>query len=286
MPVREFPKREGRPTWVYKTDGVVWRLVPTDAGMFVGEDRNIQKKQVSFFCINRMTGEALWKGISFDERWWIGIEAVHSDRVFLHGFSKPDMPGHKKILALDLFTGHVVWSNDDMQFIFATEDSVFASKDTINGRMSFELNLRTGSVLRPLENEHEVLNHAKMRMHIPANDEPEFPVPMGESSAMDEPAITLVHRHCGGDDVVGPVEVVDKNDILLLSYHKKSDMDGRLMHRLKVINRNTGELLFAETLDQNLPNTVPDSFFLQGKMLYFVKDRSSLTAVNIDDLKG
>jgi len=253
--------------------------------MFVGEDRSIQKKQVSFFCVNQMTGEVLWKGISFDERWWIGIEAVHSDRVFLHGFAKPDMPDHKKILALDLFTGRVVWSNDDMRFIFATEDSVFASKDTINGRMSFELNLRTGSVLCSLENEHEVLNHAKMHMHILANDEPEFPVPIGESSAIDEPTIALVHKHCGGDDVVGSVEVVDKNNFLLFSYHEKGGMDGRLTRRLKVVDQNSAKLLFAETLDQSLQNTVPDAFFLQGNMLYFVKDRSSLTAVNISNLR-
>jgi outer membrane protein assembly factor BamB len=266
-------------------EGVVWRVVPTNAGVFVGEDRNLKTKQVSFFCINQTTGEVLWKEISFDERWWIGIEAVCSDRVLLHGFSKPDMPDHKKILALDLFTGRTVWSNDDMRFILAVEDSVFASKDTANGRMIFELNLQTGSILRSLENDHEVLNAAKARMEMLLNDEPEFPMPMNESFAQDEPTFSLVHRHCRSDDTVAPIEIVDRNNLIFCSYHEKSNMDGGLKNVLKIVDRSDGELMFAETLDHNLQNTVPDSFFLQGNMLYFVKDRSSLTALSIDDLK-
>ena len=273
------------PAWVYRADGVVWRVLPTEAGVFVGEERDLQEKQVSFFCVDRMTGEVLWRGISFDEGWWIGIEAVGSDRVFLHGFLKPDMPEHKKIFALDLFTGRTVWSNDDMRFILATEGSVFASKSTTNGQLTFELDLRTGSVLRSLENEYEVLNHAKSRMQILASIETEFPVRLGESLFPGEPAIALVGRHCRSDTVVGPVEVVEKNDLLFFSYHERTGLDGGLTNTLKVVDRHDGELLLAETLNQNLQTTVPDSFFLQGTMLYFVKERSTLTAVNINGLK-
>jgi len=286
LSIREFiTRKKVQPAWVYRAEGVVWRVVSTNAEVFVGEDRNLETKLVSFFCVNQTTGEVLWEGISLDERWWVGIEAIHSDWVFLHGFSKPDMPDHKKIFALDLFTGRTVWSNDEMRFILATEDSVFASKDTVSGRMIVELNLRTGSILRSLENEHEVLNHAKARMEILANDQSDFPAPMGESLAMDQPTIAFVHNHCRSDNVVGPVEVVDKNNFLFFSYHEKSSENGRIKNTLKVVDQNNGELVFAETLDQNLQNTAPDSFFLQGNMLYFVKDRSSLIAVSIEDLK-
>lgn len=285
MPIREFPKKRVQPAWAYRADGVVWRVVPTGAGVFVGEDRNLQEKQVSFFCVNQMTGEVLWKGISFDERWWIGIEAVHSDRVFLHGFSKPDMPDHKRILALELFTGRTAWSNDDMRFILAAEDTVFASKDTFNGRMFFELNLRTGSILRSLENDPEVLNAAKSRMQIMTNDEVDFPFPLGESLLMNELKISLVYKHCQRDDVVGSIEVVDRDSFLFFTYHEKGDLEDRLRNTLKIIDQNDGDLVFAETLNESLQSPVPDSFFLQGNMIYFVKERSSLTAVNIDDLK-
>jgi outer membrane protein assembly factor BamB len=278
-------KRKAKPAWIYRAEGVIWRVVPTNAEVFVGEDRNLETKAVSFFCINQKTGEVLWKGISFDERWWIGIEAVCSDRVLLHGFSKPDMPDHKRILALDLFTGRTVWSNDDMRFVLAGGDSVFASKDTVNGRMIFELDLQTGSVLRSLENDHEVLNAAKARMEILPNDEPEFPTPMGESFAGDEQTLSLVHRNCRSDDVVGPIEIVGRNDLIFFSCHEKGNMDGGLENVLKIVDRSNGDLIFAETLDHNLHNTVPDSFFLQGNMFYFVKDRSFLTALSIEDLK-
>lgn len=274
-----------QPAWVYRADGVVWRAVPTDAGVFVGEDRNPETRQVSFFCVNRTTGEVLWEGISLDEQWWIGIEAVHRDRILLHGYSRPDMPDHQRILALDLFTGRCMWTNDDMRYILAAEDSLFASKDTLSGRTIFELSLRTGSVLRSLEDDPEALRMARSHMQAQGREEPEFPLRLGGYYGIDESAVVVVHKHCQSDDLVGLPEVIDRDNLVFFSYYEKGDTDGRLRNVLKVVDQNVGELVFAETLGQHLLNTVPDSFFLQGNMLYFVKDRSSLTAVNIDDLK-
>jgi TolB-like protein len=79
--------------------------------------------------------------------------------------------------------------------------------------------------------------------------------------------------------------VVDKDNLLFFGYHEKGNMGGRLRNTLKIIDQNNGDLILAETLNESLQNAVPDSFFLQGNMIYFVKERSSLTAVNIDDLK-
>jgi hypothetical protein len=42
--------------------------------------------------------------------------------------------------------------------------------------------------------------------------------------------------------------------------------------------------VLAETLEQNLRGVVPDSFFVQDNMLYFVKNRSWLTAVDLRTL--
>jgi hypothetical protein len=51
-----------------------------------------------------------------------------------------------------------------------------------------------------------------------------------------------------------------------------------------VIDLRDGDLVFTETLNDNLRGIAPDSFFVQGEMIYFVKDRSSLTCLSISSL--
>lgn len=254
--------------------------------MFVGEERDLDKKLVSFFCVNQTTGKVHWQNISFDEPWWIGIEAVHRDMVFLHGFAKPDMPDHKRIIALDLRTGHVAWQNDYLRFVLAVEDSVFASKDTANGRIVLELDRQTGSPLRSLENVPGVFSSAKSDVRASMNEDIEFPHSLGASHGSDEPVMTLVYEHCTSEDIVGPFEVIEKNGFLFFSCHEKCNSGGQLKNTLKVVDPLGGQLVFTETLDKNLRGVISDSFFVGRGMLYFVKDRSALTGVNIADLKA
>lgn len=285
MRFREIVNKEKKvePAWVFRAKGMVWRLVSADAGMFVGEDRNPDAKAVSFFGLNRVSGEILWEGISFDEAWWIAIEATHRDRVFLHGFSRPDMPDHRRILALDLFTGRVAWSRDDVRYIFAVDDSVFTSKDTATGRTLFELHLRTGSTLRSWENDASELSAARSRAQVQIQEGPEFPVPLEEIPATDQ-RLDPVQKLCQNENATGPIEVLRKGNACLFSYHEKGKTPGTLRNILNIVSISSGERLFAETLDESVQSVVPDSFFVQDEILYFVKDRGQLTAVNISDL--
>src|SRR5450759_102613 len=104
-----FQKKQLKPAWSYTTEGVLWRLLFSETNFIVGEDRDTEKKEVSFFCLNASNGDVLWKDISFAEPWWIGIEGIVHGKVFLHGFKKPDMPEHGRIIAVDLGTGRELW---------------------------------------------------------------------------------------------------------------------------------------------------------------------------------
>jgi len=282
-------RRTAEQAWVYRAKGVVWRVVPTSSGVLVGEDRKLDTKRTTFFCLNKTTGEVLWDGISFDEHWWIGIEAAHKDLVFLHGFSKPDMPDHLKIIALDVLTGRILWSSDDLRFILAVDDSIFASRDTISGRMIHELDLRTGAALRSWENDSEALRLAKFRLRSMTDHEYEFPAPLKEHPVTDEPASSLIYNYCKREDVVGPIEALEREDFLFFSYHERlspiNSVEGHLRNQLNVVDMKDVNLVFSETLNRNVPAVVPDSFFVDSERLYFVKDRSSLTALNISKLK-
>ena len=283
--LRVFDRKVALPTWRYRTSGTIWRLLPGGPGVFVGEVRNLEAKQTSFFCVSRQTGEVLWEGVRFEEQWWIGIEAIHVDRVFFHGFSTPDMPHHKGIIVVDLFSGRVVWNNPDLRFILCVEDSLFASGDTTDGGVLLGLNYRTGELVQTCSG--EVLETARTSLRARGAETPEFPAPLEAFDQADERAVTLAHKHCIMDDVVGRVEALKKADLLVFSYHERSNsrsLDGHLKNILKVLDLESGDLIFTEILNKSATSATPDSFFVLDGMLYFVKDLSSLTAVSIDEL--
>lgn len=279
QPLNVFRRRRNlKPAWVYQTKGVLWRLVPSDAGVFVGEDRDLGARRASFFCVDRFTGEILWNNVSFNEPWWIGIEAVHRDRLFLHGFAQPDMPDHMRILAVDLFTGKMAWMRDDVRFVLVTDESLFASTDTVNGRNILELHPQDGSTLGRWNNDPEGMQMARSRKQVVLETEPEFPAPIA-----DDEALTFVHKHVGIENTVGPVEILTDNGFYVFNCLQKDRATERLRNVLIVVDRTSGEMVFDEILDQNLTGVVPDSFFLLDRKLYFIKDRRVLTAVNLSD---
>jgi hypothetical protein len=271
-------RRNPKPAWVHQTKGVLWRLVPSDTDVFVGEERDLGAKRASFFCLNRSTGEILWTNVPFNEPWWIGIEAVHRDRLFLHGFTQPDMPEHLGVLAVDLFTGQIAWSRNDVRFVLVTDESLFASKDTVNGRSILELHPQDGSTLGSWDNDHEGMQMARSRRQVVLENEPEFPAPIA-----DDELITFVSKHAGIENSVGVIEGLAASGFYFFNYHQRSVATGQLSSVLFATDRTTGGIVFKETLDQNLQGVVSDSFFLWDEKLFFIKDRHMLTAVNIPD---
>src|SRR5436309_6488000 len=139
------------PVWTFSTNATLWRLLPSRNGYFVGEDRDTSEKKVSFFCLDQQGGRICWSGVRFDEPWWIGLEAIHQGRVFVHEYAAPDMPDHKKIFALDLATGTLLWSTEELKFVAAHEERIYAAREHHEERQFFELDAESGTSLRQID---------------------------------------------------------------------------------------------------------------------------------------
>jgi hypothetical protein len=278
----EFLKgRSLRPRWKYEARGIIWRVIPTASGKIVGEERDVSEKKARFFCLNQHTGEVFWEGLTLEEQWWIGIETVHQDLILFHGFSTPDLPGHKMIIAVDVLTGRTVWQNKEMTFVAALGESVFASNDTIQGRIYCVLDCRTGMVLRDVAEDDEEMRGAQ---HIPvfeAANEILLPTPVSDS----DPLTMAIAAHANVDATAGGSEALDWEDLVVLSYCEKTrestDEQLNLRNIIKVVNKTNGNVLFTEILDSNSSVHMSESFFIQHSVLYFVKGQNELTAVHL-----
>ncbi|MCZ7614113.1 MAG: DUF4905 domain-containing protein [Ignavibacteriaceae bacterium] len=82
----------------------IWRIIPTNSGKLIIEERESEQKQVYFHCIELTSGKKILQDFQLDDKFWVGIESVKDDYIYFHKFAKPDMPKHKGIFAFDIKT--------------------------------------------------------------------------------------------------------------------------------------------------------------------------------------
>ena len=279
--------RSGRLTsdWSYVAGGIVWRLLFTGRGRIVGECRNQEKKTASFFCLDEDSGKPLWQGLSLEEAWWVGMEAVHGDTLLLHGFASPDMPEHRGIRAFDAETGILRWRNDDATYWFGVADRLFAYRDFFERRVGYEIDLMTGELRTTYDQSLQEL-HDIRRQAAETEPMPEMTLPEIMSEGTVEPSLqAFVSRVTKGKGVVGNIEFIRENDILAFNYHVRapgaSAQSPGYENHLFVYRYPQGTRLFSDVTARDLKAQVPDAFFIRRGRLLFVKDQTTLTAVRL-----
>ena len=278
-----FQKQQLKPAWSYTAAGVLWRIVFSESNFIIGEDRDTENKRVTFFCLNAVNGDVLWKDVTFAESWWIGIEGVKHDKIFLHGFKKPDMPEHGKIIAVDLGTGRELWHNNDYAFVYATDDRVFAFRDFFEKRKYYELDAANGEFIRELNEPPDGLYEMKNASH--GRNDFLFPESLSESHSEYPLVNRHVSLHCDMEQVRGPVEFVRSNGMLVFNFHALTGRDAKnndvLQNRLCVMEEENGKRIFADVLNDSTPSPVPDSFFIDGGTLYYLKDKMTIVSLTL-----
>jgi hypothetical protein len=285
MPFFNLLRRQAfRPSWEYTTKGILWRLQPASGGMLVGEERDIETRTASFFCVDLSDGRSLWKEQTYGEQWWTGIETVYRDTLLLHGYASPDMPEHRGITGVDVATGTFLWSNSELTCVATLQGNVRAARTLSGAALQCELDRRTGAIIReigpdtggstlPGRGNDEVLSDVL------------FPVILPEGAAGDSELSLLFREANLADSIAGPVEYVDIGDRIIVGFHEHdpaSTKDApRYRSLLAVIQRTQRALLFRVTIDEAVSFPAPDAFLVIGETLLFVRGRRTLTAIPV-----
>lgn len=269
-----FPSISARlkPLWQYSVQKTLWRVVFSHNGYIVCEERDTDNKSVSFSCIQSSTGKAVWRHRSFNEQWWIGIEGITNDRLYLHGFKKPDMPEHLGIIAVDLLTGEELWRS--MNASFLTDDNVFVYgfKDLFERRVYYKINRQSGTFIEQLE-----FSPAGIDPH-PQLEKTDFlfPLPYHNNDHSVAEALTLLHID---REQVKAVEYVHCGLFLILTTYTKREADSMMKNSLSIIDTRAEKKVYSDVLNEATPYPVPDSFFVDGDTLYYVKERKTFVAL-------
>jgi len=277
-----FKKDRLQVAWLYAAEGVLWQIHAGSHRFLVGEERDIGKKEASFFCVERRTGEVLWRNMNPGERWWIGIEAVTEEVVVFHGFATPDMPGHRSITVADLRSGRVLWSNPELKLLAVAQSSITALAESRESRKAVQIDIRTGKILK--ESDPELAGIQPPLAEGRAVDQGVlFPSPVSGEAELEPDVGRCLRQHVASGPWPAPVLLLDFPGVVILQISEVRP-DRREEHPgvrsvIKIVDRQDGSLLYSDTLQERTSVASPQSFFVQDGLLYYVRERTTLCAL-------
>lgn len=279
-------RKKIKPIWSFNANGLIWKLLASSDGYIVGEDRQKDAKTVTFFCIDLALGNVLWKDKKFDESWWVGLEAVHKNVVFIHEYATPDMPGHKKIYALDVPTGNPLWENEDNQYIFSVGENVYTVREKFESRAFTELHFRTGSVVRELD--AQTVN--ALRDASPQPEEPfNFPVMLDPGKPESFQIVKILESNSYLMADIPYIETMERNETVIIGLYKNispTPDEVSMEQHLMIMDRADERMVFHELLNQGAKMPVPDAFFGKDNFVYFIREKHILTAITLPTSAG
>jgi len=264
----------------YSDGNQVWRIKLTDTDKLLIETRDTEKMEAFFHCFHLADGKPIFTNQQMNEKYWLGIEAIHNDVILFHKFAKPDMPGHKGIFAFDINRQKILWENDTYAFLFLLDNKIYAYQELFEGKKVFTLNVQTGQLNEDLGNNplniNDLKNLADAEFDYTNYKFPEFYYGTGSNHIIDD----VINSETEKLSIVGNVEFVQSGNFLLCNYHSNSNDKG-LTNTFVVFNLNKRKRIFKEILNINLNAFAPDSFFVYNKLLILMKEKKQVVVYEL-----
>ena len=259
----------------------IWRIIPTNSGKLVIEEREPEQKQVYFHCIELTSGKKILQDFQLDDKFWVGIESVKDDYIYFHKFAKPDMPKHKGIFAFDIKTKKIFWENSNLTFQFMFRDKMYAYVEEFGGKKFFALNLQNGTVEDELGDNPQLIN--ELRDQSIADNNPAgylFPEVFEPDSLIENNTFDLISSLKNDFMISGKIEYLLKNGLLMMNFHTVNEK-GKLNNIFKAVDLSGRKYILEEVLNKDTSLFYTDSFFVKDDFLFLLFGKTRLEVYKI-----
>lgn len=265
----------------YKSKYQIWRILISDNDKLIMELRDVIRKEVYYSCYSLSAGKKIFESLQLDEKYWIGIEALYKDTIFFHKFAKPDMPGHKEIIAFDITEQIVRWKNKELSYLFAYDDKVYCFKQNFESREFVLLNYLNGEIVESIGDNFEKINKLRVESSLRTdNNDYLFPEKYYQTNA-NQQINSAIGNKITNIDIVGDVEYTSSGNLLFFNYFSKNPV-GVLINNFYAFNLEKEKILLSEILGTNLNAFVPDSFFVYKNYLFLLKEKNGLLIYKLE----
>lgn len=265
----------------YKSTGQIWRILISDSDKLILETRDVNTKEVFYNCFNLERGDKYFSDFQLDEKFWIGIEAVYKDILFFHKFPKPDLPQHKQIIAYDIASEKILWTNADLSFLFINHDLVYGFQQGFEDRYFHALDYLSGEIVKDFGNDFKTINMLRSQAEE-EKDWSDYSYPNilkdGEADARIIEAINAQTKNLA---IEGEVEYNLFKDLLLFNFHSKV-FEGSFVNKFSAVDLKTGKQIFSEVLNANTAVLFTDSFFVYKNILFLLREKNEVVVYRLE----
>ena len=265
----------------HKSDKQIWRILISDSDKLILETRDLSTKEVFFNCFYLDTGENIFCDLQLDEKCWIGIEEIYKDIIFFHYFPKPDMPHHKGIIAFDITSQNILWTNNEFSFLFAGDNKIYGFKQGFEERYFSALDYLTGNLIEEFGSDHKKIN----ALQKTADDQKDwsnyiYPQILKEETC-GKNIFELIKTQTQDLDVAGEIEYNLYNDFLLFNFHSKISEE-QMANIFCAINLKDRSLSLAKILNASTKSLFTDSFFVYKNYLFLLCEKDEVIIYKIE----
>jgi hypothetical protein len=257
----------------------IWRILISETDKLLIEERDVKTREVFFSCYNLSTKAKIFSNFQFEEKAWIGIEAVEKDIIIFHFYLKPDMPQHKGFFAYDLKQKKILWQNETLTYFFSDNEKIVAFQQQFEGRFYVEIDLQTGEVIRNLGEEYAQVNLLKEETQA-KKSYADYLFPEVFKPLNDDPKFDCIRKAVAGFSFSGQVEYFLNGEFVFFTFHEKKDE--KFTQHFYICNTTTGSFFYSDLLNKNIHQYAVDSFFLYKKFLFLIKEKQIIEIVKTD----
>jgi hypothetical protein len=259
----------------------IWRIIPTNEGKLIIEERELEKKQTYFHCLSLDSGKKLLSNFQLEDKFWVGIETIKDDIIFFHKFAKPDMPKHRGIFAFNIKSKEMIWQNPEFIFLFSLDDKIYIYKEKFEGRNYHSINASDGEIIEDLKDNHELINQLRNESSDKVNNKNYlFPEAYDSESDIEHSAKNFINSLRNDFVISGKVEYILKDKLLMISFHE-ANSQGSLTNHFKAIDLSGGKYILEEVINKETSLFLTDSFFVKDDLLFLLFGKTRLVVYKI-----
>jgi hypothetical protein len=266
----------------YSNKRQIWRLLPTETGKLVIEERDTNSKEVFFTCINVKTGKKIFKNFQLGEKFWVGIEKIYKDLIFFHKFRKPDIPGHLGIIVFDITAKSILWETDKYIFLFIHNDELYCYTESFEGRSFYKLNYLAGEIIADLGKDAARINSLREAFTEDNFSDCFFTKQFNPDSESNVDVKNHLNEIRTRSFLSGKIEYINLPGLLLYSFHEIAPLGGKMNNIFRAVDIEAGKVIFEEELNTGIKVFIQDSFFIKNNLLFLLKDKTKFITCSIN----
>jgi Domain of unknown function (DUF4905) len=224
------------------------------------EIRDESTRQVSFSCINLLTGNILWQNLKPEKSWWLSLVEISDEYLFLHKYSSNQKPEPEGLLVINVLNSEIVLKLEDA-ILYDYRQNIL----TISDKQSKLKSIKLGPPRKSKDSVEGIIKVLSEKINHYSEDSPHFPT-----------IYKFLYRLLN-IDAVKAVDYLEISNKIIISYYIYRDKS--FLNYLLVTNRSRQILLndlIAETEGIGI-----DTFTVKSDTLLYVKNQTQFVGYRL-----